>query len=53
MKPRLRWRRWRREPRAEPEPGEGSLIAMAALALVAGAGSGLIVALFRLALTWI
>jgi chloride channel protein, CIC family len=55
MKSRLRravsWRRWRREPRAEPEPGEGSLVALAALALVAGAGSGLVVALFRLALT--
>jgi len=50
MKPRLTWRGWRREPRAEPEPGEGSLVTLAALALVAGAGSGLIVALFRLAL---
>jgi len=53
MKPRLRWRRWRRQPRAEPGPGEGSLVILAALALVAGAGSGLIVALFRLALTWV
>jgi chloride channel protein, CIC family len=46
----VNWRRWRREPRAEPEPGEGSLVALATLALVAGAGSGLVVALFRLAL---
>jgi CIC family chloride channel protein len=46
----VRWRRWRREPRAEPLAGEGSLVALAALALVAGAGSGLIVAIFRLAL---
>ncbi len=30
--------------------GEGSLLALAALALVAGAGSGLVVAIFRLAL---
>ena len=41
--------RWRRERRAEP--AEGGLPALAALALVAGAGSGLIVAIFRLALT--
>ena len=53
MRPLLKWRRWRREPRAEPGPGEGSLAILAALALMAGAGSGLIVALFRLALTWI
>ena len=51
MKALLNWRRWRREPRAEPEPGEGSLVPLAALALLVGAGSGLIVALFRLALT--
>jgi CIC family chloride channel protein len=49
----VNWRRWRREPRAEPRPDEGSLVMLAALALVAGAGSGLIVALFRLALTQI
>jgi CIC family chloride channel protein len=36
---------------AEPAEGHGSLLALAVLALVAGAGSGLIVALFRLALT--
>jgi chloride channel protein, CIC family len=48
MRPLLN--RWRRAPRAEPVAGEGSLVALAALALVAGAGSGLIVALFRLAL---
>ncbi|MBV8118307.1 MAG: hypothetical protein JO081_00005, partial [Alphaproteobacteria bacterium] len=46
----VRWRRWRREPRAEPFVAEGSLVALAVLALVAGAGSGLIVAMFRLAL---
>jgi chloride channel protein, CIC family len=50
MKPLLNWRRWRRAPRVEPEHGEGSLAVLAALALLAGAGSGLIVALFRLAL---
>jgi chloride channel protein, CIC family len=43
--------RWRREPRAEAAPDEGGLLALAALALIAGAGSGLIVAVFRLALT--
>jgi chloride channel protein, CIC family len=43
--------RWRRGRRAEPRTGEGSLAALAILALVAGAGSGLIVAIFRLALT--
>ncbi len=37
----------------EPEHCEGSLAALAALALVAGAGSGLVVALFRLALAWV
>jgi chloride channel protein, CIC family len=42
--------RWRRQPRAEPIAGEGSLLALALLALVAGAGSGLIAAVFRLAL---
>ena len=47
----VKWRRWRREPRVEPNAGEGGLVALAALALVGGAGSGLIVALFRLALT--
>jgi chloride channel protein, CIC family len=50
VKALFNWQRWRREPRAEPEPGEGRLVVLAALALVAGAGSGLIVALFRLAL---
>jgi CIC family chloride channel protein len=44
------WRHWRRQPRAEPGGGEGSLVALALLALVGGAGSGLIVAIFRLAL---
>jgi chloride channel protein, CIC family len=43
--------RWRRERRTDAETGDGSLLALAALALVAGAGSGLIVAIFRLALT--
>ena len=47
---RVRWRGWRRAPRAEPEAGEGSLLALASLALVAGAGSGLVVAMFRLTL---
>ncbi len=42
--------RWRRGRRAEPGTGEGGLLALAALALLAGAGSGLIVAVFRLAL---
>jgi hypothetical protein len=42
--------RWRPEPRAEA-PDEGGLLVLAALAVVAGAGSGLIVAIFRLALT--
>ena len=42
--------RWRRERRAGPAEGEGGLPALAALALIAGAGSGLIVAIFRLAL---
>ena len=42
---------WRRERRTEPAAGGGSLVALAALALVAGAGSGLIVAIFRLTLT--
>ena len=41
---------WRRGRHAEPEKGEGSLLALAALALVAGAVSGLIVAIFRLCL---
>jgi len=31
---------WRRGRHAEPEKGEGSLLALAALALVAGAVSG-------------
>jgi hypothetical protein len=44
------WRWRRREPRAEPDPGEGSLVALAALSLVAGAGTGLVVAIFRVAL---
>ena len=48
----MSWRWWRREPRVEPDPGEGSLVVLAALSLVAGAGSGLIVAIFRLALAW-
>jgi chloride channel protein, CIC family len=43
--------RWRRERRAEAAPDEGSLLVLAALALIAGAGSGLIVAIFRLALS--
>jgi chloride channel protein, CIC family len=43
--------RWRRERRTDADTGDGSLLALAALALVAGAGSGLIVAIFRLALT--
>jgi chloride channel protein, CIC family len=42
--------RWRRGRRAEPASDEGGLLALALLALVAGAGSGLIVAIFRLAL---
>ncbi len=42
--------RWRRERRVAPTAGEGSLLALALLALVAGAGSGLVVAVFRLAL---
>ena len=42
--------RWRRGRRAEAASDEGSLAALAVLALVAGAGSGLIVAIFRLAL---
>ena len=42
--------RWRRGRRAEPGTGEGGLLALAALALLAGAGTGLIVAVFRLAL---
>ena len=46
----MRWRGWRRAPRAEPEAGEGSLLALASLALLAGAGSGLVVAIFRLTL---
>ncbi|HEV2101082.1 MAG TPA: ClC family H(+)/Cl(-) exchange transporter [Stellaceae bacterium] len=41
--------RWRREPSVEP-PGDGSLLALASLALVAGAVSGLIVAIFRMCL---
>ena len=41
---------FRRGRRAEPAAGDGSLSALALLALVAGAGSGLIVAIFRLAL---
>jgi chloride channel protein, CIC family len=44
------WRWWRREPGFKPDPGDESLVALAALSLVAGAGSGLIVAIFRLAL---
>jgi CIC family chloride channel protein len=43
--------RWRRERRAEAAPDEDGLPVLAALALIAGAGSGLIVAIFRLALT--
>jgi chloride channel protein, CIC family len=46
----LRTVRWRRGRRAEPGTGEGGLLALAALALLAGAGTGLIVAVFRLAL---
>ena len=42
--------RWRRGRRAEPGTGEGGLLALAALALLAGAGTGLIVAVFRLTL---
>src|SRR5271170_1535682 len=42
--------RWRRESRTAADTGDGSLLALAALALVAGAGSGLIVAIFRLVL---
>jgi chloride channel protein, CIC family len=44
------WWWWRREPGFKPDPGDESLVALAALSLVAGAGSGLIVAIFRLAL---
>jgi chloride channel protein, CIC family len=44
------WRWWRRKPGFKPDPGEGSLVTLAAISLVAGAGSGLIVAIFRLAL---
>lgn len=47
---RLHRLNWRGERRLEPEPGEGSLPALAVLALVAGAGSGLVVAMFRLVL---
>lgn len=47
---RLRRVRWRRERRVEPAGGEGSLLVLAVLALVAGAASGLVVAIFRLAL---
>ncbi len=36
---------------AEPDQSQGSLLALALLALVAGAGSGLLTAMFRLALT--
>ncbi len=44
-------RGWRRAPRAEPAPaGDGSLLALAVLAVAAGAISGLVVAMFRLAL---
>jgi chloride channel protein, CIC family len=43
--------RWRRERHAEAAEDKGGLPALAALALIAGAGSGLIVAIFRLALT--
>jgi chloride channel protein, CIC family len=39
-----------RERRTVPAEDAGSLLALASLALVAGAGSGLIVAIFRLAL---
>jgi chloride channel protein, CIC family len=46
----MRWPAWQRAPRAEPVADEGSLLALASLALVAGAGSGLIVAIFRLTL---
>ena len=46
----MRFVRWRRERRTEPAAGDGSLLALASLALAAGAGSGLIVAIFRLAL---
>lgn len=46
----MRGLRWRREPREAPEAGEGSLLALALVALVAGAGAGLIVAMFRLVL---
>ncbi len=42
--------RWRRERRTDADTGDGSLLALASLALVAGAGSGLIVAIFRLVL---
>jgi CIC family chloride channel protein len=44
-----RWR-WRREPRVSSLAGEGRLLTLAALSLLAGAGSGLVVAIFRLAL---
>jgi chloride channel protein, CIC family len=46
----LRFVRWRRERRTEPAATDGNLLALASLALVAGAGSGLIVAIFRMAL---
>jgi chloride channel protein, CIC family len=46
----VKYRHWRRGRRPEPAADEGSLVALALLALAAGAGSGLIVAIFRLAL---
>jgi CIC family chloride channel protein len=47
---RLRWVNWRPERGAEPAAEGGGLPALAALALLAGGASGLVVAIFRLAL---
>lgn len=44
--------RWRRASSSGPAADEGSLLALALLALLAGAGSGLIVAIFRLTLRY-
>ena len=46
----LRWTRWQRRRGFGPADDESSLLALALLALLSGAGSGLIVAIFRLTL---
>jgi len=46
----LRWMKWRREGISEPAVGESNVLVLALLALIAGAGSGLIAAVFRLGL---